>query len=592
MNRLFRLVFVLVLGLHAFPVSAQSPTDQFTITNYDVQMTLGRDDDNRSTLKTVETITAEFPETDQNRGIERSFVKEYDDHPTSFDLESVTDKNGTKQPHHWNGNTLRIGEADVFVHGKKTYVLTYTQRDVTRLYQDSGNLEFYWDAIGDEWRVPITQASVRLNIDPSLRSEIRTSLQCYQGQRQSRDRCEVSGDPGEYDVASTGLGQYRGLTVALGFTPGTFAEYQPTWWEQAIVWAIGIFVVLLVTVSPLALLIGGIWLWLKYRYFRRKDPAVSTILDRPTAPEYLPPKKASVTESAVVLRGKLRGRAVSAQLIDWAVRKYVVLEQTKEKKWWSGPAEYRVEVIKDFSSLSQVEREFAKRIFDHDPVVGSTLTSATLKKRARKLQIGMEAQAKSVKRSGLYRKDPDAARWFRRFGTIALVLGVILLINPGLIIVGIIAKVLATVRYLSTSGAELKTYLEGLEYYIGVGEKERLAMLQSPDTAEKVKFDGAVASERLKLYEKTLPYAVLFGQEQQWTKALADMYEHEETTPYWQRSDGVVALNAASLSSMVTGFSSSVAQASNYSSSSSSTGGSSGGGFSGGGGGGGGGGGW
>ena len=50
-------------------------TNNFMITNYDVQLELGRDRNNRSTLKTIETITADFP-PDQNHGITRQFVKD------------------------------------------------------------------------------------------------------------------------------------------------------------------------------------------------------------------------------------------------------------------------------------------------------------------------------------------------------------------------------------------------------------------------------------------------------------------------------------------------------------------------------------
>ena len=63
--------------------SNTSDTNNFTITNYNVRLELGRDRNNRSTLKTIETITADFP-PDQNHGITRQFVKKYDGHATGF----------------------------------------------------------------------------------------------------------------------------------------------------------------------------------------------------------------------------------------------------------------------------------------------------------------------------------------------------------------------------------------------------------------------------------------------------------------------------------------------------------------------------
>jgi uncharacterized membrane protein len=115
-------------------------------------------------------------------------------------------------------------------------------------------------------------------------------------------------------------------------------------------------------------------------------------------------------------------------------------------------------------------------------------------------------------------------------------------------------------------------------------------MLQSPEGAEKIgqTIQGEDAAQLVKLYERVLPYAVLFGVEKEWTKQLGAYYEAAGEQPDWYAGNG--AFNAVIFASALSGFSS---QSSTYSSStSSSSGGSGGGGFSGGGGGGGGGGGW
>ncbi len=114
-------------------------------------------------------------------------------------------------------------------------------------------------------------------------------------------------------------------------------------------------------------------------------------------------------------------------------------------------------------------------------------------------------------------------------------------------------------------------------------------MLQSPDGAQKAQVDGSDTKQLVKLYERVLPYAVLFGQEKQWNKQLGKYYENTNTQPDWYSGSNGAIFNAAMFSSAMSSF----ATTASYSSpSSSSSGGSSGGGFSGGGGGGGGGGGW
>ena len=117
-----------------------------------------------------------------------------------------------------------------------------------------------------------------------------------------------------------------------------------------------------------------------------------------------------------------------------------------------------------------------------------------------------------------------------------------------------------------------------------MAEKDRLEFLQSvkgADTSDK----GIV-----KLYEKLLPYACLFGVEKSWMEELNKYYDRiADYDPYWYYGDGYIT--GYMLGSMMSSVNSSISSGSMSSSSSSSSGGG-GGGFSGGGGGGGGGGGW
>lgn len=93
----------------------------------------------------------------------------------------------------------------------------------------------------------------------------------------------------------------------------------------------------------------------------------------------------------------------------------------------------------------------------------------------------------------------------------------------------------------------------------------------------------------MKLYERVLPYAMLFGQEAEWNKQLGAYYEYINSQPDWYQGNST-AFNAAIFVGAMSSFSTSTTTYTISSSSSSS--GSSGGGSSGGGGGGGGGGGW
>jgi hypothetical protein len=138
--------------------------------------------------------------------------------------------------------------------------------------------------------------------------------------------------------------------------------------------------------------------------------------------------------------------------------------------------------------------------------------------------------------------------------------------------------ILLSKRALTNKGAELESYVKGLESYIQLAEKDRLEFLQSPSGAS-LKPSEVQGKQVLKLYEEVLPWAILLGLQKQWSKVLTDLYE-SQGTPIWFIGSPHLADSFSNLDQVLT-----------QSLAASSSGGSDGGGSSGGGGGGGGGGG-
>jgi uncharacterized membrane protein YgcG len=154
---------------------------------------------------------------------------------------------------------------------------------------------------------------------------------------------------------------------------------------------------------------------------------------------------------------------------------------------------------------------------------------------------------------------------------------------------------------LTDAGAQQRDYLLGVRDYLQLAEADRFRMLQSPEGAERVRAEGLdirQPAQRVKLYEKLLPFAVLWGVERDWAKELTILYG--DAAPDWFVSAG--AFDSAAFSSALGSIATTTIARQTVSSSSSGSswsgssggsfsGGSFGGGFSGGGGGGGGGGG-
>ncbi|QHN42535.1 DUF2207 domain-containing protein [Candidatus Mycosynbacter amalyticus] len=581
--KFFASIFVVGLSLVSGQPTAAAAND-FEITNYHMQLELGRDSEQRSTLKTVEKITALFPDTDQNHGIERAIPSSYEGHTTSLHIESVKSEAGVALPYtiyESNGNqVVRIGDKNTYVHGSQTYVLTYAQRDVTRYYADTKMDEFYWDLNGVDWKVPIQRFTAEVTMTPEARTYYE-QYACYQGGAGSSAGCQITQEGAMFRVAASSMAPGDNVTVALGFRPGAFATYQPSLWERLV----GVWIGLL-AVTGLASV--GLIVWLSVRWSRLKNRVrdIGTIV-----PEYLPPKAVSVTASAEVLDSP---RAVfAAQLLDLAVRHYLKIYETKPKSFWSN-AQYTLEITGDVTKLRAEEQELLRDIYDGKTSVGEKLEMKTLQSNTA-LYSRMQDNPKKLQalvrgEYALRERLTTQRAWFTRTSVIVFLIAIVTG-SPFLLVAAGTAWLLGySLWSLTDKGLSLRRYLEGLKLYIGVAEVERLKMLQTPEGAEKVGTDiEGKPAELVKLYEKVLPYAVLFGQEKEWGKQLGEYYAESRSNPGWYSGGDATVFNAAVLSSAIGNFTT----ASSYTSaSSSSSGGSGGGGSSGGGGGGGGGGGW
>lgn len=578
----------LVIGVITWggtPVFA-ADVNNFRISSYKIDYVLGKDSDGRSTLKTTETITAEFPDIDQNHGLERAIPKTYDGHRTNIQIESVRDGEGAAREFSTrdddNGNlVVRMADMGKYVHGTQTYVLTYSQRDVTKAYASTKSDEFYWDTNGVDWRVPIDNLEVALQVDGSLVDRLTMNTSCYQGRVGASTQCDLLfRSDNELFVQATGLAPGENVTIAVGFSLQTFTPYQQTLAEKLVMWW-GVWQV--ITLVPIIVVFA--WLIRKFYRLRNRPAELGTIV-----PEYVPPRDVSVAVAAKVAPGTSTS-VMSAQLLDLAVRHYIKLYEVKEKTIFSA-AEYEVEISRDLSDLRAEERELLEDMFAGPVSAGARMNLKSLRNNMGYYQRTQDDDTKldDLVRTTyqFYTHDVAAQRWFRIAAAVLAIVSLLLLVPLGLIAALVVYGCSFATWPLSDKGLALRRYLMGLKQYIKVAETERLEMLQSPEGAEKSGgLDTNDPAKLVKLYEKVLPYAVLFGQEKQWNQQLGRYYEQAHTQPDWYAGHNG-AFNAAAFSTGMSGLS----QAASYtSSSSSSSGGSSGGGSSGGGGGGGGGGG-
>lgn len=562
-------------------VSADS-LNSFYITDFTINFNLGKDTENRSTLNTEEEITAFFPETSQNHGIERYIVKTYDGHNTKVKIKSVVDENNA--PLKWTTYqkddylVLRIGDPNKLVHGAQTYKITYTQRDVTKFYKDTNSYEFYWDTNGVDWKIPIQNLTVNLTLDDSIRNSLTGNSSCYFGLLNSKDSCFLIEQNNGFRVNKTDVNPGENITIAVGFNPNTLTEYKTPLSEKLL----SIYILLSVLTALISFFIIVL---LKISYSKRSNRTkeIGAII-----PEYTPPKNATIYISGIILT-KLSS-IFSAQITDLAVRHYIKITEIRKKALFKS-ANYKLEIIDDINKLKAEEKEFLSDLFENNTGNGAYIETDNLKKDymlSARLRDNQKKADTLIKDQYEFRANDEAQSLVFKKRSIKLLIFSLLTLSVPLLIASLTAYVMSKlIKPFTDEGLALKRYLLGVEMYIKFAEQERIKVLQSPE-GSAVPIDTNDNARMIKLYERLLPYAILFGQEKEWNKRLGDYYQSNNSQPYWYASSG--AFNASEFSNSMSNFSASTVRVN--SSYSGSSGGSSGGGFSGGGGGGGGGGGW
>jgi uncharacterized membrane protein YgcG len=600
----------------AAPVTAlPAGVDDFTFASFDAVYELRRDEARRSVLDTTETLVAVFPEIDQNRGIRRAIPLHYDGHPTDIRVESVTNADGT--PRRFEAERDEAGEfllvtvrADDFVHGEQTYVIRYRQHNVTHIPDDAAIDEFYWDVNGVGWAQPFGRVTAELRMSEDVAEGFTGAVACYRGWVGSTTPCETlttaDSIPPVIVAETAAIGPYENLTIAAGFRSGTFEPRDESFGASAaaVMGAVG-------AAGGVAVMIAA----LVMRLTRWRDhPGRGTIIA-----QYEPPRVSAMTSADLVGQS---AKGVTATILERAVDGELRIVETGRKR-------YAVEFMGGEPGDADA-RSIVSALFSGGPVPGARRAlksrDTALGKRLHSIRQGV---TKRVVAAGLRRRPDPGRRVLLAVGAVAaaalsIAFGIFALEDrmggawPAvLFIVAALAAVatlvaVADVRPLTAAGREVRDHLEGLRLYIRLAEADRLRVLQSPSGALRVdrpaaasvaaSADPSMASAGLgsaaptldpavvlKLNERLLPYAVLFGQEREWSRVLASLYEQQGASPTWY--DGRSGFNAGVFAASVSSFSSASSTSWSGSNSSSSSSGSSGGGSSGGGGGGGGGGG-
>ena len=567
------LIVFLAAGLFTVPAKISAlDTQNFSFDSFDADYYLSRDSQKTPLLRVEETLVARFPDFDQNHGILRAIPERYQNHTLSLKILSVTDENGS--PYHFtagrqnDNKVLQIGDAGRYVHGVKTYRIKYEMRNVVNYQPDHD--EFYWDINGDQWPQVFGTVTARIHIPSDFMGSLQDKQACYAGAYGSSFiKCDIDRvqktDEAVVTSAASALPPYQTQTVVLAFDKGTFAP-GPEIAREQLLQKLEIAGATAGIAIP-SLLTFGLMLQ-RWRRFG-DDPKGRGII----IPEYEPPKGFEVLASDFILSQALSPKAFSAMLIEMAVKRYLNVYEIP-KKGLFGSKDYELELIKKPEGVSEEVLDGLKLVFGDDLPISKRAKLSGFKRSTNKIYTGMKAieDKLSARLAGEYYfiKDPKKVKTGYMLWAVAPLLagiGTVFLGIPfssfalsglggGLIFASLLMLAFAFIMPARTlSGVQTNDALLGLKDYIKMAEADRLKYLQSPEGAEKIvdpaAFNPTDGTAKVKLFEKLLPYAMLFSLEKDWAKQFKDLYTQP---PDWYRGNAA-AFNIGYLGGSLRNFS-------------------------------------
>ena len=507
-------------------------------------------------LRVAEAIDVDFQGLTDRHGIFREIPVEYRSDATTvrvFDLsvDGVTDAQGRRLTYETASRganvQLKIGDANRTVAGKQTYRIAYRVRGALDAYPDHD--ELYWNVNGAEWPVPMRAVAATVTLAPGG----LTRSACFEGPSGSTDPCRLgprSATRAEY-AASRALVPGEQLTIVAGVAKGSLPEPRPLlrararafedWFALDPPRASAALLVLLLGLGA----VGRTW-W----RLGRDEPGIRS--DTLVA-EYEPPDGLRPAQLGVLVDQRADPLDATATLIDLAARGHLIIEELAPtgpfglggKDWTLGRTGF------DRSALLAYERTLLQGVFKSGPVVKlSELRSQFVDT----LGTAQKELYRDATARGWFAGSPNAVRtlWLIAAGAAmlagaALTVGLGLLVGGGVAGLAVIASGLALavaspfMPRRTAAGRELLRRTRGFRHYLEVAETDRQRF-----------------AEKISLFSEYLPYAIVFGCVDKWSRAFSGIYT-EASTSSWYHGTG--SLGSVALASSLSGFSSHVSTA-------------------------------
>lgn len=411
---------------------------------------------------------------------------------------------------------LKIGDADKYITGQKTYIIKYNAKGIIKYFDDHD--EFYWNATGDKWQYKINNATAKVYLPKNFaKSDVK--ITCYSGYAGSNEKCDmaepnVAGENVEsVEYSQKNILSGQNFTVVLGLPAGTFEKVEINQFGNKVN---TILVAILFLVSLFIPLAVFIYLFIKWRKSGRDEKGRGIIVA-----QYEPPKNMTPIAVGTLTDTRVDTRDLSSEIIYLATQGYLKIKRIEKGKIFKKD-DYELTKLKGSETLkNEFNKKLLDSLFSSGDVVKMSDLEGAFYKDVPKIK---KAVYEILTTSGYFKANPNKVKITYlaigiATGFVGTFVGVFLtflggfFFIPAFWVTAIIIIVFSFVMPARTKeGVLVREHIEGLKLYMKVAEKDRIKFHNAPKKDPKV-------------FEKLLPFAMVLSVEREWAKQFEGIYK-------------------------------------------------------------------
>lgn len=518
----FLILTFLCLFFLSRPALARENISDWYIKDFKSEIIVNKD----SSLSITENIIADCGNLYYKHGIFRILPTQYENNGTTIKtkilLENITDFEGKEYNYKTINNrenhtiTWQIGDPNKEVQGENFYKISYKILN-TAITSDPNKDELFLNLNGSFWTIDTDKYSAKITF-PDVITKNNSSISLFSGSygvdTNNLASYNWTGDHTIQIKANKPLLTNQGVTLSTSFPKNIISAYKPQLSDYSdemrqLIWL----------VFPILILAICFIFWSIYG----RDPRVKDVI----VPEFSVPGDFAPLELGMLYsNGKMNNRYVTAAIVNLAIKGIITIEKIKlndSEDYKIKMAHYDPKVITDserhlingiFGIILDKEQPLdqsykyeisiseLKRDFYHTVEFLQNYISADLED-----QFLLDSNGRAIKKSMLGLAGFIILIYLRFFliTDFGLIFSVSVYTSIAILILFSIIMPKRTMREL-----ELYKKILGFRLYLKTAEKNRQQFLENEN-----------------IFEKILPYAIMFGLTDKWTSAMNTIYQEK-----------------------------------------------------------------